>query len=75
VQLLSYSTNDDAEGLSVAPLPADDLSDVIRMNIDGETRALFCRVRVDDDELGPVNHCADDLGKQLRGRSIPWVSH
>jgi hypothetical protein len=62
MQLLPDSTHDDAEGLSIAALLADDLSDVIPMDINGEARALFCRVRLDDYEFGPVNQRADGLG-------------
>ncbi len=66
VQLLPDSTRDDSEGLSISPLFADDLSSVFRMDLDGEARATLCRVRLDDDELGQVNHRADHLGEQLR---------
>ena len=32
------------------------------MDLNGEARALFCSVRLDDDEFGPVNQCTDNLG-------------
>ena len=62
VQRLPDSTQDGAERLSVASPPADNLSYVIRMDVDGEARTLFCRVRLDDYEFGPVNQRADGLG-------------
>ena len=61
MQLLPDSTHDRAERLSVAPLPPDDLSCVLWMDLNGEARALFCRVRLNDYELGPVNQRVDDL--------------
>jgi len=44
VQLSPDRAHDDAEGLSVASLLADDLLGVICMDIDGEARAVFCYV-------------------------------
>jgi hypothetical protein len=40
----------------------DDLSYVIRVDIDSEASALFFRARLDDYEFGPINHHADNFG-------------
>ncbi len=61
----SDRAQDDSEGMSVASLFTNDLSDVIRMDLNGEARAFFCGVRLDDYKFGPVNQRADDLGEQL----------
>src|ERR1035437_6728257 len=62
VQFLPDRTQDDAEGFGIASLPADYLSDVPRMDIDGEAGTVFCYVSCDDYKFWLVNHFMDDLG-------------
>jgi len=40
------------------------------MNIDGETRTVFCHECLDDYELRPINHRTDNLVQQLTDRDI-----
>jgi hypothetical protein len=43
------------------------------MNFDCEARTVFCHKCLDDYELRPVNHHADNLVQQLTDRDISWI--
>src|ERR1035438_7408199 len=68
VQFLPDCTQDNADGLGVAALLANNLSDVTRMDINGEAGTVFGGPCLDDHEVWLVNHFKDDLVQKLGDR-------
>ena len=60
-QLLPGPARYDPEGLGVPPLVTDELSDVIRVGVNGKGGTVFRSLRLDDNDFRSVNQYTDDF--------------
>ena len=60
-QLLPGPARYDPEGLGVPPLVTDELSDVIRVGVNGKGGTVFRYLRLDDNDFRSVNQYTDDF--------------